>query len=59
LTLLTCRYDIARLTAFDCGVLDEAKLKDEEELTRLTRDNVQLLIDAIYALPMEVRSIFF
>lgn len=51
------RYDIARLTAFDCGVLDESKLKDEEELARLTRDNVQLLIDAVYALPMEVGSI--
>jgi hypothetical protein len=55
LTYVTCRYDIARLTAFDCGVLDETKLKDEDELAKLTRDNVQLLIDAIYALPMEVR----
>ena len=51
---VAARYDLARLTAFDCGVLDEAKLKDEKELERLTRDNVQLVIDAIYALPMEV-----
>jgi hypothetical protein len=29
---------------------------DEEHLARLTRDNVQLLIDAVYALPMEVRQ---
>jgi hypothetical protein len=29
---------------------------DEEYLARLTRDNVQLLIDAVYALPMEVRQ---
>ena len=53
---LPLRYDLARLTAFDCGVLDEAKLKDEKELARLSRDNVQLVIDAIYALPMEVRA---
>ena len=56
LTAAIARYDLARLTAFDCGVLDDAKLKDEEELTRLSRDNVQLLIDAIFALPMEVSS---
>ncbi len=56
ITASTFRYDLARLTAFDCGVLDETKLKDEDELTRLSRDNVQLLIDTLYALPMEVRS---
>ncbi|ORY94539.1 ribosome biogenesis regulatory protein-domain-containing protein [Syncephalastrum racemosum] len=53
--LIPVEYDLKRLAAFDTNPFDEKQLNDDREtyLHNLTRDNTQLLVNAIFELPFE------
>eukprot|EP01100_Stratorugosa_tubuloviscum_P013826 TRINITY_DN70_c5_g1_i1.p1 TRINITY_DN70_c5_g1~~TRINITY_DN70_c5_g1_i1.p1 ORF type:complete len:396 (-),score=168.08 TRINITY_DN70_c5_g1_i1:156-1268(-) len=52
-------YDLFNLTAFDIHTVDATKIKEEnsdEHLKEISRDNVQLLFNRLFTLPLEPRQ---